>query len=229
MSGTGARAHFRGSRRAVGRWRLRSRFRRNRTSRLTLRQAYLVVVLTFLATMVVSGLYAGVLGMDQPASIPSRCVTESFPTNLTHRDYLTLSIFVNPATHSEFYVPSNVTVPAHTLILITIEDYDNGSSSVSPPYSSVCGTVNGTMSLNGVTLTQLDPGNVAHTFSLTNGTYAGFNVPIPPAGSNGASPSVVTFSVYFNTPGVYRWQCHADCGQDQMTLDGKMSGLLTVL
>lgn len=197
-------------------------------SRLRFQHIALLVSATLVLTLVVSGAVTNLL--RDPPSLRARrsCVAEGFPYGMNSADYVYLFIYVDPAKNQEFYSPANFTVPSHTLVHFEITDYDTGSSRVNSSYGQVCGVVNDTMTVNGVPVSSWDTSSVAHTFTITNGTYRGFNVPIPPSPGIKYGPTVVVFSAYFNDSGVYRWQCEANCGETQMSLDGMMSGLLTV-
>ena len=195
---------------------------------MALRQAYVLLVTTAIASLLLSGWMSGVLGLEGGFTSPAACASASFPPGASVRDFLNLSIFVNPADNEEFFSPANFTIPASTLVEVTIDDYDSGPSQVPAVNTAVCGTVNGTLSYSGSNLSSLANITLAHTMTITNGSYRGFNVPIPAAPGNSGAPAQVSFYVYFSTPGVYRWQCMANCGENQMSVDGKMSGLITV-
>jgi hypothetical protein len=133
--------------------------------------------------------------------------------------------------------PANFTVPAKTLLRFTFINYDTGLNPVTPLEASVNGTLANCIYLNS-TPTSLGPcvhsvptGSVSHTFSFVNGTYEGFNVPIPsalgsPEGGAGAS---VTFFAYFNVTGTFYWHCRSPCDPFSMATDGFMLGTMTVV
>ena len=134
------------------------------------------------------------------------------------------------------YAPANFSVPAHTLLEITLINYDDGMNPVTPTEGAVSGTVGDCIYLNttvsdlGSCVKSLDPQVVSHTFSFVSGPYAGFNVPLPsaagtPPGGTGAS---VTFFAYFNTTGTFTWNCLAPCDAWSMATPGFMTGTMTV-
>ena len=115
-------------------------------------------------------------------------------------------------------------VPAHTLIHVTIFQYDSGSPLRNQFLGHVLGTVGGTMTLNGKTISLVnanDGNGVAHTFTIPT-----LGIDVPLWGNSSTSNNlcsvapcttkyahnVVTFS--FITPGVgqYPWQCFIPCG-----------------
>src|SRR5664279_4648764 len=65
------------------------------------------------------------------------------------------------------YGPStNLHVPAHSLVTITINQFDGGEKITNPYFAKVHGTIDGTMTVNGKTETKTDPGAVGHTFTI---------------------------------------------------------------
>src|SRR5487761_1271313 len=115
-------------------------------------------------------------------------------------------------------------VPAHTLVHITILQYDSGSPLRNQFLGHVLGTVGGTMTLNGRTTSLVDSnsaGGVGDTFTVPP---PGIDVPLVgvPSGSKntcGAAPcttnyvhNTITFSFMTPGPGQYPWQCFVPCG-----------------
>ena len=116
-------------------------------------------------------------------------------------------------------------VPAHTMIHVTIFQYDSGSPLRNQFLGHVLGTVGGTMTLNGKTISLVnsnDGNGVAHTFTIPT---LGIDVPLwgvplhrqqhsaaPPPARPSTPTTSITFS--FMSPGVgqYPWQCFIPCG-----------------
>ena len=137
-------------------------------------------------------------------------------------------------------------LPAHTVVDVTLLQYDSGSPLRNQEVGSVSGVHN--PDVNGSTFTLVDSyaGNgVAHTFSVPQ---LGINVPL--YGVNGdaknfcnAGPctlaeahNTVTFSFTTPGPGMYRWQCFVPCGLGfvfgnggPMQTVGFMGGFLEVM
>lgn len=197
-----------------------------RSHPLRFRHASTIVSVTFVVTLLVQGWVGGAYFGRLPTATFGSCAAESSLVGTPAGEYLNLSIFVDPAAGRELFSPANFTVPAHTLIHVAITDHDAGPSNVSSQYLRVCGTVNDTETVNGQEVRLVPQGDVAHTFTVTNGSYRGFSVPVPPA--TAAGPTTVGFYVYFNATGTFRWQCEANCGETAMSTDGRMSGLVTV-
>ncbi|HEV2428563.1 MAG TPA: hypothetical protein VGV64_01790 [Thermoplasmata archaeon] len=158
-------------------------------------------------------------------------------------DYVNLTIGWNPATGLDEYFPANFTVPAHTLVEITITSFDNGSNPVPAAFDAVQGTVGGgeTITGHGTThvVSSLALDGVAHTFTVMSRTSGGMmaggghdmgmlNVVVPPAFSV-SDPVSVTFGAYFNATGMFSWNCMAPCDPSAMTTEGLMAGTVTVV
>jgi hypothetical protein len=146
------------------------------------------------------------------------------------------------------YGPStNLHVPAHALVTVTIDQYDGGEKITNPYFAQVHGTLDGTMTVNGKTVTRINPDAVGHTFTIhaapTNQDPLYVNVPLPAVpddrpvanGSDYPAPNVVTFSFMTGGPGEYIWNCEFPCGDGYyakfggpMSTRGYMSGTLTV-
>jgi hypothetical protein len=142
---------------------------------------------------------------------------------------------------------SNLRVPAHSLVTVTIKQYDSGDVITNPYFAKVHGTVGGTATVDGKTVSEIDSDHVGHTFTVhaapTNQDPLFVSVPLPalpddatPApNSLYAKPHVVTFSFITGGRGDYVWNCEFPCGDGfyasfggAMSTRGYMSGTLTV-
>jgi len=142
---------------------------------------------------------------------------------------------------------TNLSVPAHSLVTITIKQYDGGEKITNPYFAKVHGTVDGTITVDGKTATEANPDAIGHTFTIhalpTNQDPLFVSVPLPavpedvkPAsGSDYPPPIVVTFSFVTGGPGEYVWNCEYPCGDGTyakfggpMSSRGYMSGPFTV-
>jgi len=146
------------------------------------------------------------------------------------------------------YGPStNLHAPAHTLLTVTIKQYDSGGPITNPYFAQARGTLGGTMTVDGKTVKSVDPEAVGHTFTIhsapTNQDPLFVSVPLPAVpddapnapGSDYAQPHVVTFSFVTGGPGKYVWNCEYPCGDGYyasfgglMATGGYMSGTFTV-
>lgn len=166
--------------------------------------------------------------------------------------------FVKPAVGSPYtaedtdewvrYGPNtNLVLPAHALITMTIENYDSATPILNNFYAQAQGTVGGTETVNGKTVSSVDPGTVSHTFTIhsipdTTQDWLYVSVPVVGVADNAptpdfdfpAHPVVMQFSFVTGGPGNYIWQCFDPCGYGYdgfggpMQTRGFMSGTVTV-
>jgi len=133
---------------------------------------------------------------------------------------------------------SNIRLPAHTLIQLTIISYDTPTAGSPDQEGKVTGTVGGTVYLiNGTTAMGTDviqrwgrnvtsvPGNMlAHTFTIPQ---LGINIPVV-----GGDTVIAYF--YLDQAGTFQWVCLTPCGfgpsgmQGAMSASGWMEGQVTV-
>ncbi|MEO8518678.1 MAG: hypothetical protein ABI438_05815 [Dermatophilaceae bacterium] len=142
---------------------------------------------------------------------------------------------------------TNLSVPAHSLVTMTIKQYDGGEKITNPWFAEVHGTVDGTMTVDGKTETGANPDAIGHTFTIhalpTNQDPLFVNIPLPAQaedaeaapGSDYPAPIIVTFSFVTGGPGDYVWNCEFPCGDGTyakfggpMSTRGYMSGTFTV-
>lgn len=132
---------------------------------------------------------------------------------------------------------TNLEVPAHSLVTMTIDQYDSGGAITDPYFAQVHGTLDGSETVNGKKVTGIDPNNVGHTFTLhmfpsANQPEVFISVPLPAVADNAPSlangypkPNVVTFSFVTGAPGTYVWNCEYPCGTEYQGFGGPMSTL----
>ncbi|MEI6363387.1 MAG: hypothetical protein WCP95_14785 [Actinomycetes bacterium] len=147
-----------------------------------------------------------------------------------------------------FYWPSTtLQLPAHTLVTMTVHQYDSSTTVWNPYFAAVHGTVDGTASYNGTAQKQIKPSDVAHTFTIhqypeSSQPYFFVSVPmlaVPTNAKNEANgypkPQDITFSFITGAPGEYVWNCEDPCGNGYvdfggvMSQRGWMSGTVTVV
>jgi hypothetical protein len=133
-------------------------------------------------------------------------------------------------------------VPAHSLIHVTIWEYDSETGLRNPFMSQVRGTVGGTVVENGKTIRYMNPNLPAHTFSIPE---LGLNVPLegitqssyPADLTNPHNTHVtITFSFRSGNAQTDHWQCFVPCaagylfgnGGPMQTI-GYMDGYLKVV
>jgi hypothetical protein len=146
-----------------------------------------------------------------------------------------------------YWPTTTLTVPAHALVTIDIENYDSATPLLNPFYSRPQGVVGNAITVDGKSATTVDPSNVSHTFtihSIPNKTQPWLYVSVPvtgvadnaPADDAGMpnQPVVTEFSFITGDPGQYIWQCFDPCGSNYdgfggpMATKGYMSGTITV-
>lgn len=157
----------------------------------------------------------------------------STPTLDPHEDWVT-------------YGPStNLRVPAHSTVTITIYQYDSGGSLLNDFYSPVRGTIGNTETVNGKTISSVAPDQVGHTFTIhgipdSAQPWLFVNAPLPlvpdarvSAGADNGlvrHPNIITLSFNVGAPGHYVWQCEYPCGTafdgfgGPMNANGYMNG-----
>jgi hypothetical protein len=141
--------------------------------------------------------------------------------------------------HSTIY-----TVPAHSLVHVTIYQYDGASGLRNPFLSQVQGTIGGTETIDGKTVRSINPEETSHTFAVPQ---LGVLAPLPGVPEEAKNQCVyapctlsdahrtITFTFRTGAPGRYRWQCFVPCaagfitgfGGPMQTL-GYMDGFLDV-
>lgn len=143
------------------------------------------------------------------------------------------------------YSSSNqFSVPAGAYVTVVWHQYDSGGAVNDPYFAQVHGTIGGTETVNGKTVTGVDANNMAHTFTVrpAPGTPSGFFLSVPSPVSklgdnavNNAGGQTVTFSFIAGAKGLYAWNCEFPCGGSiggfgqVMSTYGYMSGYLHVV
>jgi hypothetical protein len=134
-------------------------------------------------------------------------------------------------------------VPAHSIVHVTIYQYDGDSGLRNPFLSQVQGTVGDTETIDGKTVRGINPEEASHTFAVPE---LGILVPLPGvpeeaknqcefAPCEGAAHRTITFSFRTGGKGRYHWQCFVPCaagtffnfGGPMQTL-GYMDGFIDV-
>jgi hypothetical protein len=112
-----------------------------------------------------------------------------------------------------------MTVPANSLVRITIYQYDTATGLRNPYWGAPQGTV-GPISINGKPTSTLDPSLASHTFAVPD---LGVSVPlegIPAKAKNQCSVApctlaeahnTISFTIRTGNAGTFRWQCFVPC------------------
>jgi hypothetical protein len=135
-------------------------------------------------------------------------------------------------------------LPAHATVHVTIYQFDGDSGLRNPFMARVRGTIGNVMSLNGKSLSVIDPNDASHTYAVPQ---LGLIVPLAGVPDNAKKQcsfapctlsqahNTITFTFHTPGPGRYRWQCFVPCaagflngfGGPMQTL-GYMDGFLEV-
>jgi hypothetical protein len=111
-------------------------------------------------------------------------------------------------------------VPAHTLVTVTIYQFDTATGLRNPFLAQVRGTQGGVATLNGRSFSVLDPDDASHTFTVPD---LGISVPLSGVADDAKNQcsvapcplsmahTTITFSFMSPGPGTYRWQCFVPC------------------
>ena len=141
---------------------------------------------------------------------------------------------------------ANFEVPAHSVITMTVTNYDGGESLNNDYFARVRGTIDGSAQLNGERMTSISPDAVGHTFTV-HGIAVGqdeFFLSVPmkavaeedmPEEGYSSKPNVTVFTFITGGPGEYVWNCEYPSGDGTiakfgaaMSTMGYMSGHFTV-
>jgi hypothetical protein len=146
--------------------------------------------------------------------------------------------------HGRWVRSTIYTVPANSIVHVTLYQYDGATGLRNPFLSQVQGTVGGTMTVDGKTTNAIEPEEASHTFVIPE---LGVFVPLPGvpeeaknqcefAPCEGAAHRTIEFSFRTGKKGRYRWQCFVPCaagwlngnGGPMQTL-GYMDGFIDVV
>jgi hypothetical protein len=111
-------------------------------------------------------------------------------------------------------------VPAHSLVHVTVYQFDTATGLRNPFWGQVRGTVGNAMTVDGKRMNALPPDDASHTFAIQD---LGVSVPlkgVPDEAKNQCSVApctlaqahtTVTFTFRTGKPGKFRWQCFVPC------------------
>jgi hypothetical protein len=135
-------------------------------------------------------------------------------------------------------------LPAHTLVTVTIYQFDTATGLRNPFLAQVRGTQGGTAAVDGKPISVVSADDASHTFTVPD---IGLSVPLPGIPTTAKNPCstapcgmdsdhrTISFTFMTPGPGTYRWQCFVPCaaafifgnGGPMQTI-GYMSGELDV-
>lgn len=136
-------------------------------------------------------------------------------------------------------------VPAHSLIHVTVYQFDTATGLRNPFFGQPRGLVGGKMVVDGKPLRVLNPDLASHTFAIPD---LGVTVPLKGVGDNAPNQcdnapcelskahTKVSFTFRSGAPGMHRWQCFVPCAAGfilgfggPMQTVGYMDGFLEVV
>jgi hypothetical protein len=148
--------------------------------------------------------------------------------------------------HGHWVHSTDWTVPANTVVHVTIYQFDTPTGLRNPFLGQVQGTIGGTATLDGKPFSALEPEEASHTFALPE---LGVFVPLAgvpeeakhPCEETPCEPSTsdhrtIMFSFRTGKKGRYRWQCFVPCAAGwvngnggPMQTAGYMGGFIDVV
>jgi len=237
-----------------------------------MKRALLTVVTVLVGVLIVAGSVLAISWFDQEPGFIEAKPAGTLQTPQGELPHVTLDLSIFPNTSAEypgpsgpantvlanngvlqsegwpFYWPStSFTLPAHTAVTVTINQYDGSSTVWNPYWAKVHGTVGGKATYNGKELSEIKPSDVAHTFTIHQYAEADqdtlfVSVPMlatPNNAKNEANgypkPQVIQFTFITGGPGEYVWNCEDPCGDmyqnfgGVMQARGWMGGRITVV
>ncbi len=137
------------------------------------------------------------------------------------------------------------TLPAHAVVHVTVYQYDGNSGLRNPFLSQARGIVGGTFTVDGKSMSRINPDDASHTFAIPQ---LGVLVPlqgVPDDAKNQCDYApcslsnahrTITFTFRTGKKGKYRWQCFVPCaagfvygfGGPMQTI-GYMDGFINVV
>ncbi len=186
------------------------------------------IVVALAAVCVAIGLYIGLYLTNVPgsaaatstpagarlylATVPAAELTDPHPTWVSY-------YAVSPSATNWRHV-TTYDLPAHSLVRITIYQFDGDSGLRNPFISQATGTLGGVFSLNGTPTRAIDPDDASHVFAIPQW---GVSVPLEGVPDSAKNPcanapcalnfshETVSFTIRTRGPGLYRWQCFVPC------------------
>jgi hypothetical protein len=180
------------------------------------------------AVCVLLGLYIGLYLTNAPGSVAATTGpsgTQLFlgtvpAAELNDKHPTWVSYYAVDAQSHNWRHDTTFDLPAHTLVHVTIYNYDGQSGLRNEFISQAQGTVGGNFGLNGKPTQAIDPGTPSHVFAVPQ---IGLSVPVLGVTDDaknqcGNAPcdlsqahTTTTFTFRTPGPGMYRWQCFVPC------------------
>jgi hypothetical protein len=179
---------------------------------------------TFLGILLLVAFTAGV-SFSLSGTLGRHTTAQTAPAPQPKHVQASLSIIINqPGMKKDWpaYRPSELIVPANSLVTLTIKDTDLGDTLLpkNAPFANVAGVVGGVGYADGKSYSSLARDKIAHTFTISQ---LNINVPLPGDAKNGATSDTITFTFHTGKAGTYIFQCFDPCGQGPSGWEGAMS------
>jgi hypothetical protein len=188
----------------------------------------LVAVIVTGVILVAVGLYIGLYLINVPGSVASTpsssganlylATVAAAKGNDPHPTWVSY-YSVNPD-DTHWVHTTTYTLPANTVVHVTIYQFDGQSGLRNGFISQASGTVGGNFLLNGKSTQAIGPDTASHVFSIP---AIGLSVPLEGVADDAKNPCAnapcplstdhFTIQFSFKTPGkgLYRWQCFVPC------------------
>jgi len=146
------------------------------------------------------------------ATVPAAALDDAHPT--------WVSYYAVDAHGGDWRHVTTYDLPAHTLVRVTIYQFDTQTGLRNEFISQATGTVGGNFVLDGKPTQAVDPSTASHVFAIPQ---IGLSVPLVgiPAGTKNPCSNApcslsndhttTTFTFRTPGPGLYRWQCFVPC------------------
>jgi hypothetical protein len=189
---------------------------------------------------VLIGLYVGVWASSFPRAVAATPVSASATGGAqltletvaavgpqfspTHPDWVSYLV----QSHGHWVHSTIFTVPANSVVRVTIYQFDSGTGLRNPFLAEAQGTVGG-MTVDGKPTAAIDPDSASHTFAVPE---LGVFVPLEGVPDDAKNPCpngpcslsydhrTITFSFRTGKKGRYHWQCFVPCAAGSVTGNG---------
>jgi hypothetical protein len=170
---------------------------------------------SFPKTVAASSAPASSVGADLTLETVASIGTKFSPSHASWVSYLVRS-------GGQWVHSTDYTVPANSIVHVTIYQFDTPTGLRNPFLSQVQGTVGGTAMIDGKPTSSIPPEEASHTFAVPE---LGVFVPLPgvpeeakkpceeaPCEASTSDHRTITFSFRTGGKGRFRWQCFVPCG-----------------
>jgi hypothetical protein len=187
------------------------------------------VAIAFVVAGVLVGLYVGAYLTNQPSSALAQPTSGGVATlylgtvaasETTDAHPTWVSYNVTDAKDQNWRRATTFVLPAHSLVHVTIYQFDGQSGLRNPFIAQATGTVGGTFQLDGKTTKVIDPDTASHIFAIPE---LGVSVPLEGIADDAKNPCnnapcplstdhhTISFTFRTGGKGTFRWQCFVPC------------------